>query len=242
MPIIREIETITSTEYGKEEKIDVAIRVIADHIRAVAFAIADGQLPSNSGAGYVIRRILRRAVRYGFTFLNRKEAFIYKLVPILLSQMGEAFPELIKERNLIVNVIREEENSFLRTLDQGLILLDNIIQHNKGNVVSGTKAFELYDTYGFPIDLTALILRERGLGLDEKVFEEELEKQKIRSREATKLTTGDWIQLREDDVQEFVGYDMLETNVRIVRYRKVTNQKEGEMYQLVFNRSGRAHV
>jgi len=235
MPIIREIETITSTEYGKEEKIDVAIRVIADHIRAVAFAIADGQLPSNSGAGYVIRRILRRAVRYGFTFLNRKEAFIYKLVPILLSQMGEAFPELIKERNLIVNVIREEENSFLRTLDQGLILLDNIIQHNKGNVVSGTKAFELYDTYGFPIDLTALILRERGLGLDEKVFEEELEKQKIRSREATKLTTGDWIQLREDDVQEFVGYDMLETNVRIVRYRKVTNQKEGEMYQLVFN-------
>ncbi len=234
-PIISEIETITSTTYGKEEKIDVAIRVIADHVRAVAFAIADGQLPSNSGAGYVIRRILRRAVRYGFTFLDKKEAFIYQLVPVLLRQMGEAFPELIKEKNLIVNVIREEENSFLRTLDQGLVLLDNIIQQNEGNIVSGAKAFELYDTYGFPIDLTALILREKGLELDEKVFEEELEKQKTRSREATKLTTGDWVQLREDDEQEFVGYDLLETTVRIVRYRKVTNKKEGEMYQLVFN-------
>lgn len=234
-PIISEIETITSTTYGKEEKIDVAIRVIADHVRAVAFAIADGQLPSNSGAGYVIRRILRRAVRYGFTFLDKKEAFIYQLVPVLLRQMGEAFPELMKEKNLIVNVIREEENSFLRTLDQGLVLLDNIIQQNEGNIVSGAKAFELYDTYGFPIDLTALILREKGLELDEKVFEEELEKQKTRSREATKLTTGDWVQLREDDEQEFVGYDLLETTVRIVRYRKVTNKKEGEMYQLVFN-------
>lgn len=235
MPIIREIETITSTTYGKEEKVDVAIRVIADHIRAVAFAIADGQLPSNSGAGYVIRRILRRAVRYGFTFLDKKDAFIYQLVPALLSQMGEAFPELVKERNLIVNVIREEENSFLRTLEQGLVLLDTIIQHNRGSVISGAKAFELYDTYGFPIDLTALILRERGMELDEKVFEEELEKQKQRSREATKLTTGDWVQLRQDDVQEFVGYDLLETKVYITRYRKVTNQKDGDMYQLVFN-------
>src|SRR5699024_667278 len=235
MPIIREIETITSTTYEKEEEVDIAIRVIADHVRAVAFAIADRQLPSNSCAGYVIRRILRRAVRYGFTFLDKKEAFIYQLVPVLLRQMGEAFPELIKEKNLIVNVIREEENSFLRTLDHGLVLLDNIIQQNEGNIVSGAKAFELYDTYGFPIDLTALILREKGLELDEKVFEEELEKQKTRSREATKLTTGDWVQLREDDEQEFVGYDLLETTVRIVRYRKVTNKKEGEMYQLVFN-------
>lgn len=235
MPIIREIETVTTTSYGKNEEADIAIRVIADHVRAVAFAIADGQLPSNSGAGYVIRRILRRAVRYGFTFLNKKEAFIHQLVPVLLRQLGEAFPELVKERNLIVNVIREEENSFLRTLDQGLVLLDNIIARNNGPIVSGAKAFELYDTYGFPIDLTALILRERGMTLDEKVFEEELQKQKERSREATKLVTGDWVQLREDDEQEFVGYDLLETSVRIVRYRKVTNQKEGEMYQLVFN-------
>lgn len=235
MPIIREIETVTSTTYGKNEEADIAIRVIADHVRAVAFAIADGQLPSNSGAGYVIRRILRRAVRYGFTFLDKKEAFIYQLVPVLLRQLGEAFPELVKEKNLIVNVIREEENSFLRTLEQGLVLLDNIIARNDGLVVSGSKAFELYDTFGFPIDLTALILRERGLTLDEKVFEEELQKQKERSREATKLVTGDWVQLREDDEQEFVGYDLLETTVRIVRYRKVTNQKEGEMYQLVFN-------
>ena len=236
MPIIREIETVTSTTYEKEEEVDIAIRVIADHVRAVAFAIADGQLPSNSGAGYVIRRILRRAVRYGFTFLNKKEAFIYQLVPVLLRQMGEAFPELVKERNLIVNVIREEENSFLRTLEQGLVLLDNIIKQQKpGDVISGAKAFELYDTYGFPIDLTALILRERGMKLDEKVFEEELEKQRQRSREATKLVTGDWVQLREDDEQEFVGYDLLETSVRIVRYRKVTNKKEGDMYQLVFN-------
>lgn len=235
MPIIREIETVTSTTYGNNEEADIAIRVIADHVRAVAFAIADGQLPSNSGAGYVIRRILRRAVRYGFTFLDKKEAFIHQLVPVLLRQLGAAFPELVKERNLIVNVIREEENSFLRTLDQGLVLLDNIIARNDGLVVSGSKAFELYDTYGFPIDLTALILRERGMTLDEKVFEEELQKQKERSREATKLVTGDWVQLIEDDEQEFVGYDLLETTVRIVRYRKVTNQKEGEMYQLVFN-------
>lgn len=235
MPIIREIETITSTTYGENEEVDIAIRVIADHVRAVAFAIADGQLPSNSGAGYVIRRILRRAVRYGFTFLDKKTAFIHQLVPVLLRQLGEAFPELVKERNLIVNVIREEENSFLRTLDQGLILLDNIIEQNDGVVVSGAKAFELYDTYGFPIDLTALILREKGMKIDEKVFEQELEKQKQRSREATKLITGDWVHLREDDEQEFVGYDLLETTVRIVRYRKVSNQKEGEMYQLVFN-------
>ncbi|HLS11336.1 MAG TPA: alanine--tRNA ligase [Flavobacteriaceae bacterium] len=236
MPIIREIETITSTSYEKgDEDIDIAIRVIADHVRAVAFAIADGQLPSNSGAGYVIRRILRRAVRYGFTFLDKKEAFIYQLVPVLLRQLGEAFPELIRERNLIVNVIREEENSFLRTLEQGLILLDNIIEQNDGDIVSGSKAFELYDTYGFPIDLTALILRERGMKLDEKVFEEELQKQRQRSREATKLVTGDWVQLREDDKQEFVGYDLLETSVKIVRYRKVSSKREGELYQLVFN-------
>jgi len=234
-PLIREIETITNSKYGTEETKDVAIRVIADHIRAVAFSISDGQLPSNSGAGYVIRRILRRAIRYGFTFLDTKQPFIFKLVPTLVKNMGNAFPELITEENLITNVIKEEEASFLRTLDQGLILLENVIQGTQGKTVSGQKAFELYDTYGFPIDLTALILRERGLELAEKGFEEELEKQKERSRAATKVSTGDWITLVDDSDEEFVGYDTLETQVKITRYRKVESKKEGELYQLVFN-------
>lgn len=234
-PLIREIETVTNTTYGKDTKTDVAIRVIADHVRAVAFSIADGQLPSNTGAGYVIRRILRRAIRYGFTFLDTKQPFIYKLIDTLVKQMGEAFPELVQEQHLITNVIREEEASFLRTLDQGLVLLDNIINEAASKTISGTKAFELYDTFGFPIDLTALILRERGFKLDEKGFETELQKQKDRSRSATKVSTGDWIVLAEDDVEEFVGYDTLETNVKITRYRKVESKKEGELYQLVFN-------
>lgn len=234
-PLIREIGAITKTEYGKDEKIDIATRVIADHIRAVAFSIADGQLPSNTGAGYVIRRILRRAIRYGFTFLNRKEPFIYKLTETLSDQMGEAFPELVSEKNLITNVIREEEQSFLRTLEQGLVLLENVIQTAKTKEISGKKAFELYDTFGFPIDLTALILRERGYSLNEKEFEGELQKQKDRSRAATKVETGDWIVLEEDDVEEFVGYDTLVTPVRITRHRKVESKKDGEMYQLVFN-------
>lgn len=241
-PLIREIEAITNSKYGEDKKKDIATRVIADHVRAVAFSIADGQLPSNTGAGYVIRRILRRAIRYGFTFLDKKEPFIYKLVETLSAQMGAAFPELITEKNLITNVIREEEQSFLRTLDQGLILLENVIQTSdpKGlpagrREISGKKAFELYDTFGFPIDLTALILRERGYSLDEKEFDAELKKQKDRSRAATKVETGDWIVLEEDDVEEFVGYDTLETQVRITRYRKVQSKKEGEMYQLVFN-------
>lgn len=177
-PIIREIETITDKEYSKNEEIDIAIRVISDHVRAVAFSIADGQLPSNTGAGYVIRRILRRAVRYGFTFLDKKEPFIYRLVSVLSKKMGEAFPEIKSQKQLIENVIKEEETSFLRTLDQGLVLLDRIIETTKGTEVSGDKAFELYDTYGFPIDLTALILSEKGLKLDEKGFNEELQKQK----------------------------------------------------------------
>ena len=164
-PLIKEIETITATTYGSSEKTDIAIRVISDHVRAVAFSIADGQLPSNTGAGYVIRRILRRGIRYGFTFLNTKEPFIYKLVKTLTKQMGDAYPELVKQENLIYNVIKEEESSFLRTLDQGLVLLDNIIEKSKSKEISGKKAFELYDTYGFPIDLTSLILRERGLSL-----------------------------------------------------------------------------
>ena len=234
-PLIREVETITNTKYGSNEKQDVAIRVIVDHVRAVAFAIADGQLPSNNGAGYVIRRILRRAIRYGFTFLDTKQPFIYKLVEILSNQMGEFFPEIQLQRNLVRNVIKEEEASFLRTLDQGLILLDNVINTTKGTEVSGRKAFELYDTFGFPIDLTALILREKGYTLNEKEFDVELQKQKDRSRAASKVKTGDWEVLYDDDVEEFVGYDTTTTNVKITRYRKVENQKLGEMYQLVFN-------
>ena len=234
-PLMQEIETITNNEYGKDEKVDIAIRVIADHLRAVAFSIADGQIPSNTGAGYVIRRILRRAVRYGFTFLGTKKPFIYQLVDTLTKQMGTAFPELLRENKLISIVIKEEEHSFLRTLDQGLVLLENVIQNADSSIISGKKAFEMYDTFGFPKDLTALILRERGLDLDEAEFESELQKQKERSRAATKVETGDWIVLVEDDVQEFIGYDYLETKVKIARYRKTKTKKHGEFYQVVFN-------
>ncbi|MFD1016631.1 alanine--tRNA ligase [Winogradskyella rapida] len=234
-PIIREIETITDKKYGNEDKTDIAIRVISDHVRAVAFSIADGQLPSNTGAGYVIRRILRRAIRYGFTFLDKKEPFIYRLVEVLRNKMGDAFPELKAQQTLIENVIKEEEASFLRTLDQGLILLQKVVEETKGDTVSGEKAFELYDTYGFPIDLTALILSEKNLKLDEKGFKAQLEKQKNRSRSASETSTEDWTVLVEDEVEEFIGYDALEANVKITRYRKVTSKKDGEMYQLVFN-------
>ena len=237
-PIIREIEAVTRcVAYGTDQKVDIAVRVISDHLRAVAFSIADGQLPSNTGAGYVIRRILRRAVRYGFTFLNTKDPFIYKLVDTLIKQMGGAFPELKKEKNLITNVIKEEEASFLRTLDQGLVLLDTVIEKAERKTISGVKAFELYDTFGFPIDLTALILRERGYDLDQKGFEAALAKQKDRSRSATKIATGDWVTLTQDTQEEFVGYDTLETQIQIVKYRKVASKKDGEMYQLVFNRT-----
>ncbi|MFS4483861.1 alanine--tRNA ligase [Hyunsoonleella sp. 2307UL5-6] len=234
-PIIKEIETITNTQYNKEDKADVAIRVISDHVRAVAFSIADGQLPSNTGAGYVIRRILRRAVRYGFTFLDKKEPFIYRLVDVLSKQMGAAFPELKAQKQLIENVIKEEEQSFLRTLDQGLVLLNRIVKDAKGDTVSGEKAFELYDTYGFPIDLTALILSEKGLKLDEQGFESQLQQQKARSRAASEMSTDDWTILVEDAKEEFVGYDTLEANAKLTRYRKVSSKKEGDMYQLVFN-------
>ena len=237
-PIIREIEAVTRcVAYGTDQKVDIAVRVISDHLRAVAFSIADGQLPSNTGAGYVIRRILRRAIRYGFTFLNTKDPFIYKLVDTLIKQMGDAFPELKKEKNLITNVIKEEEASFLRTLDQGLVLLDSVIEKAESKTISGVKAFELYDTFGFPIDLTALILRERGYDLDQKGFEAALAKQKDRSRSATKIATGDWVTLTQDTQEEFVGYDTLETQIQIVKYRKVASKKDGEMYQLVFNRT-----
>ena len=234
-PIIREIETITNSTYGKDEKINIAIRVIADHIRAVSFSIADGQLPSNTGAGYVIRRILRRAIRYGFTFLDTKEPFMFRLVKVLCDTMGVAFPELKSQRQLIENVIKEEEHSFLKTLDQGLILLDTIISDYKGTQIDGRKAFELYDTYGFPIDLTALILNERGLTLDEKGFEVAMQEQKNRSRSASEVSKEDWTVLFKDLEQEFVGYDELEANVKLVKYRKVTSKKDGEQYQLVFN-------
>ena len=234
-PIIREIETISGHVYGKQLKQDIAIRVISDHVRAVAFSIADGQLPSNTGAGYVIRRILRRAVRYGFTFLDLKEPFIYRLVSVLTKQMGTVFPEILAQKQLIQNVIKEEETSFLRTLDQGLVLLDRIIETTKGTHVSGDKAFELYDTYGFPVDLTALILSEKKMTLDTVGFEKELQKQKTRSRAASEVSTEDWTVLFDDNVQEFVGYDVLETSVKLTKYRKVTSVKDGEQYQLVFN-------
>jgi len=234
-PIIREIETIADKKYGKDDKVDVAIRVISDHVRAVAFSIADGQLPSNTGAGYVIRRILRRAIRYSFTFLDQKEPFIFRLVEVLSEKMGKAFPELKSQKQLIENVIKEEEQSFLRTLDQGLVLLNRIVEESKSDTISGEKAFELYDTFGFPIDLTALILREKGLSLDEAGFHSEMKKQKDRSRAASEMSTDDWTILSDDTHEEFVGYDMLEANVKLTRYRKVVSKKDGEMYQLVFN-------
>lgn len=236
-PLIKEIETITAYTYGKKEKTDIAIRVIADHVRAVAFAIADGQLPSNTGAGYVIRRILRRAIRYGFTFLAQKEAFIYKLIKPLSAEMGEAFPELRSQMELVENVIREEENSFLRTLAQGLVLLDQVMESAEGKMISGKKAFELYDTFGFPIDLTALILNENGYTLDHTEFEKELEKQKTRSRNASKTTSGDWMEVSKSENLGFVGYDELETTVELIKFREVENRKEGKLFQLVFNRT-----
>ncbi len=238
MPLIKELETITGHQYKNSEQEDIALRVIADHVRAVSFSIADGQLPSNNGAGYVIRRILRRAIRYGYTYLDTKEPFIYKLVPTLANQMGSSFPEIEKQKNLIINVIREEEQSFLRTLDQGLLLLDSMINNVRAagsDTMQGNKAFELYDTYGFPIDLTALILREKGLKLDEAGFEESMKEQQNRSRAASETITSDWTDLRTDAYQEFIGYDTLEARVYITRYRKVTTKKDGDLFQLVFN-------
>ena len=234
-PIIREIEAITNIKYGSNEKTDIAVRVIADHLRAVAFSIADGQLPSNNGAGYVIRRILRRAVRYGFTFLNQKEPFIFRLTDVLSMRMGEAFPELKTQKELIENVIKEEEVSFLRTLDQGLVLLNKIVEESNSKIISGEKAFELYDTFGFPIDLTALILSEKGLKLDENGFNTELQKQKERSRAASEMSTDDWKILLNDKDEEFIGYDTLKADVKIARYRRVVTKKNGEQFQLVFN-------
>ena len=245
-PLIEKVAEITGLKYTSNEvknisedqdKINIAIRVIVDHVRAVAFAIADGQLPSNTGAGYVIRRILRRAIRYGFTFLDTKEPFIYKLVEVLANQMGEFFPEIKSQQNLVTNVIREEEASFLRTLDQGLQLLDKVISDNKGKQVDGGKAFELYDTFGFPIDLTALILRERGFALDEAGFENAMQEQKKRSRAASEVSTDDWKILVEGNTETFVGYDQTENEVKITRVRKIDSKKDGVLYQIVLDQS-----
>jgi alanyl-tRNA synthetase len=234
-PLIREIETLTNTTYGVSEKSDRALRVIADHLRTVYFAIADGQLPSNTGAGYVIRRILRRAIRYGFTFLNQKEPFIHLLVKILSQQMGASFPELVREQQLAYNVIKEEENSFLKTLDQGLVLLESILKQSKGKTVDGAKAFELFDTFGFPFDLTALIAHERGFTVDQAGFDQAMEAQKSRSRAAAASKAGDWVVLSASEKEDFIGYDQLTSKVQITQYRKMTTSKEGDFFQLVFD-------
>ena len=236
-PIIKVIADMAGTAYGKDKQQDVAMRVIADHIRTIAFAITDGQLPSNAKAGYVIRRILRRAVRYGYTFLDRKESFMYKLLPVLIETMGDAYPELIAQKTLIEKVIKEEEESFLRTLETGIRLLDKKMEETKAagkNVISGVDAFTLYDTYGFPLDLTELILKENGLVVNRREFKAEMEAQKERSRSAAAVNTDDWVELIADDTQEFVGYDYTETEVQITRYRRVST-KGKTLYQLVFN-------
>ena len=235
-PIIKEICNLSGLKYGDTEDVDVAMRVIADHLRAVSFSIADGQLPSNAKAGYVIRRILRRAVRYAYTFLNQKEAFLYKLVPVLVREMGGAFPELPAQRELITKVIKEEEESFLRTLSNGINMLSTAIEAVKAEgktELDGTQAFRLFDTYGFPLDLTELICRESGLTVDEKQFEAEMQKQKERARNAAAVENGDWIEVRPGE-QQFVGYDYTEYECHILRYRKVT-QKKSSYYELVLD-------
>ena len=234
-PLIDEIEALTSFDYGQSNTTDIAMRVISDHIRAVAFSIADGKLPSNNGSGYVIRRILRRAVRYGFSFLDQKKPFIYRLVSTLIDKLGDNFDELNIQKQLIENVIKEEEQSFLRTLDQGLLLLDQIVNSSKSKIISGKKAFELYDTYGFPIDLTSIILDEKGISVDIDEFNLELEKQKNRSKAASESKTDDWIVLIDDPIQEFVGYDLLTAKVKITKYREVNSAKQGKEFHLVFN-------
>ena len=252
-PLIEKIESLTGKKYNSaaaneaEEKINIAIRVIADHVRAVAFAIADGQLPSNGGAGYVIRRILRRAIRYGFTFLETREPFINELVAVLSAQMGDFFPEIKSQQNLVTNVIREEEASFLRTLDQGLVLLNDLMlthtadlsyrgeNNTEKSIIDGEYIFKLYDTFGFPEDLTALILKEKGFAYDKAGFDAKLKEQKDRSRLANEMTTDDWVILTEGNTESFVGYDQLENTVNITRYRKIDSKKDGVQYQLVLS-------
>ena len=237
-PIIKEIGRLCGKTYGEGPKVDIAMRVIADHIRTIAFSITDGQLPSNAKAGYVIRRILRRAVRYGYTFLGQKQAFLYKLLDILIETMGDAYPELKEQKVLIGKVIKEEEDAFLRTLETGIKLLDKVMADAKAagkNEISGVDAFTLYDTYGFPIDLTELILKEKGMGVDLDGFNAQMQQQKERARNAAAVETSDWVVLREGE-PEFVGYDMLECDCHILRYRKV-KQKNKEYYQIVLDRT-----
>ena len=237
-PMIRTIGDIAGVKYGDSEEKDVAMRVIADHVRAIAFSIADGQLPSNAKAGYVIRRILRRAVRYGFTFLDLKEAFMYRLVDTLIESMGEAYPELPAQADLIKHVIKEEEDSFLRTLATGIKMIEGIIAEAKKEgktQIQGVQAFTLYDTYGFPFDLTELILKENGMTVSEEEFNAEMAKQKARARNAAQTETTDWVNVREGNT-EFVGYDLLECDTEILRYRKVT-QKNSSYYQVVLSRT-----
>ena len=235
-PIIKEEENITGKKYGDSEDTDVAMRVCADHLRAVAFSIADGQLPSNAKAGYVIRRILRRAVRYAYTFLDQKESFMYKLVPVLVQEMGHAFPELTAQEQLITRVMKEEEDSFLRTLEKGINLLNGAMDELKAHgqtVLDGAQAFRMFDTYGFPLDLTELICRENGYTVDEEQFDAEMQKQKERARNAAAVENSDWVILREGE-QQFVGYDYTEYECHILRYRKVT-QKKSSFYELVLD-------
>lgn len=235
-PIIKEIERLSGLKYGEKEDVDVAMRVCADHLRAVAFSIADGQLPSNAKAGYVIRRILRRAIRYAYTFLGQKDAFIYKLVPVLVREMGDAYPELPAQQELIARVMKEEEESFLRTLAKGISMLNASMERLKKEgktQLDGSSAFKLFDTYGFPLDLTELICRENGLTLDEEGFAHEMEQQKARARNAAAVENSDWVILREGE-QQFVGYDYTEYECHILRYRKVT-QKKNTYYELVLD-------
>ena len=237
-PIIKTIGELTALEYGKDEQVDIAMRVVADHIRTIAFSITDGQLPSNAKAGYVIRRILRRAVRYAYTFLKQKEAFLYKLLPVLIDNMGDAYPELNAQKTLIEKVIIEEEESFLRTLETGIKLLDKVIAEAKENgttTINGKSAFTLYDTYGFPLDLTELILRENGMNVNIDEFNAEMEKQKARARNAAAVENGDWIVVKEGET-EFVGYDFTEFETSILRYRSV-KQKNGTIWQIVLDKT-----
>ena len=237
-PIIKVIAGMAGTTYGTDKQQDIAMRVIADHIRTIAFAITDGQLPSNAKAGYVIRRILRRAVRYGYTFLDRKEAFMYKLLPVLIETMGDAYPELIAQKTLSEKVIKEEEESFLRTLETGIRLLDKKMEETKAagkTVLNGVDAFTLYDTYGFPLDLTELILRENGMEADIEAFNKAMQKQKERARNAAAIETGDWITLKDGECK-FVGYDLFECEAEILRYRQI-KQKNKVLYQIVLDQT-----
>lgn len=237
-PLIEKIGHLSGKKYGEDAKVDVAMRVIADHVRTIAFSIADSQLPSNAKAGYVIRRILRRAVRYAYTFLDQKDAFMYRLIDTLIDSMGEAYPEIKQQRELIMKVIKEEEDAFLRTLDNGIRLLDSSIQaaRKAGKTeISGKEAFTLYDTYGFPLDLTELILKENGMTLDEEEFKKEMDAQKTRARNAAAVEATDWVTVNDGE-QEFVGYDQTEVAARILRYRKV-KQKGKEYYQIILDKT-----